>query len=109
MADAPEMYRIQCQFYMFVCQIDEWDLGACCGGNSYIQHTLGADPFLYDEFIKVGKEFNEELSYLIEKGADEALEKYKKLLTEKDEENDNDIQACIPMGSPEKNSGDTTA
>ncbi len=53
----PEHYVMQCQWYMFVCDLPRWDVAVLIGGNDYREFTLERDAAMIAEMFAAGDHF----------------------------------------------------
>ena len=55
--EVPDYYRLQCEHYMIVTEMPEWDLAVLIGGNEYRQYTLHQDQELSEMMIEKAAKF----------------------------------------------------
>lgn len=53
----PDMYMLQCQWYMAVTGFEKWWLAVLIGGNTYIQKEISRDQEMIDRLIQIGRDF----------------------------------------------------
>lgn len=53
----PEHYAMQCQWYMFVCGLESWDVAVLIGGQDYREFEIARDDGLIDEMFGAALRF----------------------------------------------------